>query len=986
MYEKELKRIFDASQNNALSFFVGAGVSVLSQAPSWKSLINAICDKLGCERKDNYSSDEYLQIPQMFYYSLGENKSEYNKFIQEQLNCADLVPNDIHREMLDLNPASFITTNYDTLIEDAALQHCKSYKAVACDGNVPKIYGDRFILKVHGDFSNNNFVLKEEDYLNYSENFKLIETLTKSIFSTNTVVFIGYGLNDYNIKLIVNWAKSLLKDNFLEPIFIYTGNQKLTDEELIYQKSKGLSVIEWYKLVSPPAEYLPRYQAFFDALRKLSKPSFEGKTEDEAFEMLYDLLKPLNQLNALRKGDISKRIPSDVRISEDGVLHPSKSNISLKRFLEINQMTDVKRNNLSKEVLDKYYCILNVFKKARIFEVAEDNKYRRFIEDAPFADQNCIQFDYIAMNKFAAKEYSSIEKNYKKAFYLSRLKRYDDSFFLFSKLAKQAFKEGNYLLYYLAESNCISLRTIIKNASLWYSGYDLLKIESLSLNDLEVENLFRRLPVEFRNTYDNLKDIHRANMLYRYSYEAFMDGQKLQNAIESESTEFGLTSSAKAVFRINDYLHFLQGNGIIAEVFAEYKSTVKNLMSLLVYKYAAQNKKTLHDQPFHFDSGDKVYFDEIDFYCFIECFNDKEIRMLFSKHHIETIEFENIDHIELSVSGLLDYYDYASKRSKNKIELLSLRIQIKNCLSLLRFINISQGLFDKIVRFIFAHESREILINDKVLFLDHQLMIKKMFSDNTSKTIENALISYIDKEISALESGKRFELLSTNTGINYYNLVHYAYLGENCVSSRQLSRRVSYIIENNLFSMYSHVARHYCNYISKYQKKRLIFWANKQLSKNFNFDIFTILIEMDARISTTAKEQLKSFLNSKIELEKTNKNSGNGVIVYPTNYNFGELDQVGYWCLIKVLRANDFKEFLGNSPVFDFYCEYEKFDFSRFEVSWLLNLRSRPLTEIAKSKSVRDKIRNIIVSVMKDNTLVESDANRLQDILIHHFC
>ena len=249
MYENELKRILDASQNNALSFFVGAGVSALSNAPTWKALIDSICVKLGREKKDSYSSDEYLQIPQMLYYSLGENKSEYNRFVNEQLHSADLKPNDIHHEMLELNPVSFITTNYDTLIEDSALQHCKSYKAVACDGNVPKIYGDRFILKVHGDFSNNNFVLKEEDYLNYSENFKLIETLTKSIFSTNTVVFIGYGLNDYNIKLIVNWAKSLLKDNFLEPIFIYTDDHKLSKEELIYHKSKGLSVIERDQLI-----------------------------------------------------------------------------------------------------------------------------------------------------------------------------------------------------------------------------------------------------------------------------------------------------------------------------------------------------------------------------------------------------------------------------------------------------------------------------------------------------------------------------------------------------------------------------------------------------------------------------------------------------------------------------------------------------------------------------------------------------------------
>ena len=201
MYEKELKRILDASQNNALSFFVGAGVSALSGAPTWKELIHAMCEELGRDKKKEYSSDECLQIPQMYYYSLGENIAEYYKFIETQLHISELVPNSIHREMLNLNPVSFVTTNYDTLLEDAATQYCQSFKVVSKDEDVPTIFGDRFVLKLHGDFKSNNIVLKEEDYLNYSEDFKLIETLVKSIFSTNTVVFIGYGLNDYNIIL-----------------------------------------------------------------------------------------------------------------------------------------------------------------------------------------------------------------------------------------------------------------------------------------------------------------------------------------------------------------------------------------------------------------------------------------------------------------------------------------------------------------------------------------------------------------------------------------------------------------------------------------------------------------------------------------------------------------------------------------------------------------------------------------------------------------
>ena len=118
-------------------------------------------------------------------------------------------------------------------------------------------------------------MLKEEDYLNYSENFKLIETLVKSIFSTNTVVFIGYSLNDYNIKLILNWTKTLLKGSFREPIFLYVGSSALTDTELIYQQSKGLTVVEWNKLITSTDDYLDRYNAIFAALKNQSKLSLE---------------------------------------------------------------------------------------------------------------------------------------------------------------------------------------------------------------------------------------------------------------------------------------------------------------------------------------------------------------------------------------------------------------------------------------------------------------------------------------------------------------------------------------------------------------------------------------------------------------------------------------------------------------------------------------------------------------------------------------
>ena len=99
-----------------------------------------------------------------------------------------------------------------------------------------------------------------------------------------------------------------------------------------------------------------------------------------------------------------------------------------------------------------------------------------------------------------------------------------------------------------------------------------------------------------------------------------------------------------------------------------------------------------------------------------------------------------------------------------------------------------------------------------------------------------------------------------------------------------------------------------------------------------------------------------------------------------------KIDQVGYWCLINVLNAKDFREFLGNSAAFDFYCEYTKFDFNKFDVSWLLNLYPHTLEQIAKNEKVKGCVRVAIADALNDGEIALSDSQRLQSILIKHFC
>ena len=987
MYEKEFKRITNASRNHSLTFFVGAGISALSGAPSWKGLIQDICRELKLSVKETYSSDEYLQIPQMYYYATGKDDTKYYDFIEKSLVSTPLFPNEIHRELLNFNPISFITTNFDDLLEESAIQSCQGFKVIARDNEVSSINGDRFILKLHGDLKHKNIVFKEEDYLNYSENFKLIETLLKSIFSTNTVVFIGYGLNDYNIKLILNWAKALLKDRFNKPIFIYTGDNSLSAEEILYQESRGLCVIEYEKISKSTDDYFTRYISVLKAIRKSSDFILDNKTEEEAFFVLFELLEPLNKLNALRIKDVYAKLSSyDMPISEDGTIYalPGKS-ILIQYFHKICNMSIEEYNALPNVIQKKFQTILEVFTKAKIGRIKMGHIIHSFIDSSiPFADFNCLSFDYMKMLAITSKEFSETKSKYRKAFYFARLRQYDKAFYLFSEVASTSFKSKDYLLYYFAEINCINLYKIIKNVYMYYN-YDIKKIDAMVPTTEDIQYLFERLPIEFQNQYASLKELCSTNLLYQYFYGAFIDGQKLQNAIESNTAELGLTSSAKVICRINDYLHFLIGNGIIVDFFSEFQNAIKNLLSLLVYKYSVQGNKRLSPRMFPEHWQDGISFDSIDFYCFIEYFSDKEIVKLFNKYNIDSVIFCDLDVVEIMTMNIMKYYDHVIKNKVVEVRDTDIQKQFKNVLVLLRYIDISQKLVENVCRFMFKYEFSDILINDKILFLEHQIFRRKRYSKITAQIIENKLITYIDAQIDALKKSTYFELRSTSSGINYYNLVHYIDPDNKEYCSRRIASRVSTIIDNDLSEMIPHIVKHYWGYISSCSRYKVNSWAKKELCANFRFDLFTLLLECNAKIDKNILELLKDYLRHLIQENSLDSNN-NGITPYPIRNPYEDLEQVGYWCLTKNLHKKEFEEFVGVSAAFDFYFQYDKFDFNKFDVSWLLNLYPHTLKEIAKNKRVKEKIRISIAQLLDKENVLNVDKTKLQNILTRYFC
>lgn len=231
-----LERLQQASRENKLVVFVGAGVSVNSGIPAWPELIAAmkeeLPDSLKCEKDD-------LKVAQLYLDSRG--RKEYKDKVKEILKLNKTIPNSIHKCILALNPCHIITTNYDDLLEQEIKSEYKQFDVIREDKDMPRISYPNTLVKMHGDFIADNFVLTESDYFDYAKRFPLVRSYVMSLFSSKVVLFVGFSFTDLNLKMILNELRSILEENMQRTYLLSCS--KPDEVTLRYYEKKGINVV-----------------------------------------------------------------------------------------------------------------------------------------------------------------------------------------------------------------------------------------------------------------------------------------------------------------------------------------------------------------------------------------------------------------------------------------------------------------------------------------------------------------------------------------------------------------------------------------------------------------------------------------------------------------------------------------------------------------------------------------------------------------------
>lgn len=266
----------EKAHTDKLIVFVGAGVSCnVEGMPSWYGLIQKMAESIKytkcttCKKKaskckdtckfyDSYSNDEFLKIPQYVY---NRNRKLYNRVLRDNIEHDRSIDAPLSNAILDLAPAHIITTNYDKLIEICKSVQRDNYGIIIDDKDLLNSTKNKYIIKMHGDIDYpETIVLKEADYLEYSQKHVLIEMFVKSLLADHTILFLGYSLNDYNIKLIISWInyirtqnKALSADKKVG--YIVFDNKKISKTQHKYFEKNNIGIINLHKM--PLLESIP---------------------------------------------------------------------------------------------------------------------------------------------------------------------------------------------------------------------------------------------------------------------------------------------------------------------------------------------------------------------------------------------------------------------------------------------------------------------------------------------------------------------------------------------------------------------------------------------------------------------------------------------------------------------------------------------------------------------------------------------------------
>ena len=534
-YSLSVSQIKKSIKENSLILFVGAGISANSNLPTWGELIQSFKKELDLPYGD---SDDYLRVAQYYYDTFGKN--QYTKKIEEVFfSKGTSKPNELHTLIEKIAPKHIITTNYDSLLEDQFENGLLKYNVVAEDKDIPYTSSERYLIKMHGDFSKKNIVLKEDDYLDYALNFPMVSTLIQSLIMNHTLLFVGYSLGDSTFNSIFRLIQNTFKLDAKFAYFFTPEEPSMIIRE--YYKKQGIIIV-----------------------------SNETSSDDEETE------------NQNKKYLSTKRFLETLAENRNSTVKNADDLWKLLAFLDRLSFIDSKDfstySTLRRRALNRGGSYSWFGKDGLRFEIGDHEELRNMVTNKSLL-KHFFDTDFEETREFKANGFLM------EAFDLYEEKQYDLAKAKFRELANIAFRQKDYFNFLVCEFNFKNIpmqffdeAKEFRYADPLYDG-ELSELTEQIINSVTGDE--KKIIEFFRDSILNLNFLHRKletiNELFdkiREEHENYRrGGQSFNNHLYN------------AEFEVKNLYNFIKLNCLCVEHYKIFKSIINRYLEMLLLSY-----------------------------------------------------------------------------------------------------------------------------------------------------------------------------------------------------------------------------------------------------------------------------------------------------------------------------------------------------------------------------------------------------------------
>lgn len=917
---KETKRVLQrAMRESQLVLFAGAGVSADSGSPLWNAAIGQIADLLSMDKSD----EDNLKIPQYYYNARG--KKEYTQLMRE-IFCYQkhLVPNALHKKILDFHTQTIITTNYDHLIEQAAEENGEFVQVISKDADLPYRKSGRELIKMHGDFENDNFVLKEDDYLQYSMNFRLIETYIKSLIGSKAILFVGYSLNDQDVKQILAWVKEILQEDFQRAYLVVTG-EEANGMKKAYLQNQGVNVIYASELVKG-WEKKKHSEQLLEVLDFL----LEEEKESE-LDRICNELRPLKELHYVYGKYLEKPLnPYGLQLTERCI----KSLLVNRKSWLVKGLCMVLDGNkfLEEKKQDKYVEIREILKKSPIEQICvmQDGKWvKREISEVRLEDRGFeklfLDFEYDKIENEISRlnravYHSDPEEYLKLAYFYAFIEKYLESYYCLKNAANIFYKKQMYVWYYITEFNRKSVGNIVAVNIHYRLEENECKAIEKEVKAIDLDGIYRSIPDTGNNHNQFLKELSNFNVIYQLLHSVYTDVEKIEaQAGETDKTQ--IQAYKNLVFHIWDYERYMIRNMIMSERYTECRS---------IYRLYISSKLR-----------EPLPLTKFDLYIMLRYIRRHELVNLFHEHMVKilSVEAEGIVYIE-KVSGQI------CKSSFTELE--SVKDRIWKIVNLAAHVEMSAIMAQRILEYLIININEEMFRSyraDMNRFVtnicDQQLYRVEVICD-LSKQVADKMLDWVTRQ----------ETIDIPEKAVISNLLYICHMGGKSYDDETYLSRMT---EEKHLKLASFIMEFLSERGKTYICKTFEEWKPGESAEQYCRYCDAVLSDICQNDPET-EQKMFSWLDQSLE----NRSEKSEVKSFSSDENAIDVirDLTELYLKEKIHDVETYKRLTRKSgnQMSVWLSDMEHYDYEGFDLSWLEYCRERLLERIAQNQTARQNI------------------------------